>query len=705
MSEAPKPVDALSEAEARRELARLAFEIAHHDALYHQEDAPEISDAAYDDLRRRNEAIEERFPHLQRRDSPSRRVGAAATGGFAKVAHARPMLSLANAFDAEDVRDFVQRARRFLGLDEAEVVALMVEPKIDGLSASLRYEGGRFVLGATRGDGSEGENITANLRTVGDIPAELSDAPEILEVRGEVYMSRADFLALNERQEAAEAKIFANPRNAAAGSLRQLDSSITAERPLHFFAYGWGEVSSEVAGTQAEFLSTLAAWGFSTNPHARLCGDVDEVLAAYDDIQARRADLPYDIDGMVYKIDRLDWQVRLGMVSRAPRWAIAHKFPAEQAETVLNEIRIQVGRTGALTPVAELAPVTVGGVVVSRATLHNEDEIARLDVRAGDRVVIQRAGDVIPQVVRVLVENRPAAAVPYVYPETCPVCGSRAVREEGEVVRRCTGGLVCDAQAVERLKHFVGRNAFDIEGLGAKHIVAFREDGLIHTPGDIFRLRDHGQAIEAREGWGDQSVANLMAAIEDRRRIGLDRLIYALGIRQIGQATARLLARHYGTLADWRAAMQAAAIERTLNRGEMKKPELVGESYAELCNIDQIGIAVADDLVDFFDESHNRDAVADLASELEVERFEIAEAADSPVAGKTVVFTGTLTAMTRSEAKARAEAMGAKVAGTVSKKTDYVVAGPGAGSKAKKAESLDVPILSEDDWLALIGAE
>jgi len=699
------PISELSEVEARRELAQLAMQIAYHDARYYQDDAPEVSDAEYDALRLRNAEIEERFPELRRKDSPSNRVGAAPSSGFAKVQHARPMLSLANAFDGDDVHDFVARARRFLGLEDDVEVALVAEPKIDGLSASLRYENGKFIVGATRGDGAEGEDITRNLRTLDQIPEFIEGAPEVLEVRGEVYMSRDDFFALNERQEANEAKVFANPRNAAAGSLRQLNAEITAERPLKFFAYSWGEVSEPFADSQWGALEKFGGWGFTINPLSRVCRSVDEALAFHGEILAQRADLPYDIDGIVYKVDRLDWQDRLGMVSRAPRWAIAHKFPAEQAVTVLEDIVIQVGRTGALTPVAHLAPVTVGGVVVSRATLHNEDEIARLGVKIGDHVVVQRAGDVIPQIVEVLVEHRKDAKVlrDFEVLDHCPVCGSRAVREEGEAVRRCTGGLICPAQAVERMKHFVSREAFDIEGLGAKHIVAFIEDKLIATPGDIFRLREKRDDLLSREGWGEQSADNLLQAVEDRRSISLDRFIYALGIRQIGQATARLLARQYGSLEAWRSAMSAAASERAANAEEMKKPELVGETYSELCNIDQIGVSVADDLVSFFAEAQNQEVLSDLALTLDVEDFEVADTAGSPVVGKTVVFTGTLETMTRSEAKARAEALGAKVAGSVSKKTDYVVAGPGAGSKAKKAEELDVPILSEEDWNEMVG--
>ncbi len=688
-----RSVETLSEAEAARELERLAKEIARHDVLYYQKAAPEISDAEYDALRRRNEEIEARFPHLVRPDSPTRRVGAAPAGGFTEVAHAVPMLSLANATNEEDVRDFVARVRRFLNLAENEPVELVAEPKIDGLSASLRYEHGRFVLGATRGDGTVGENVTANLATLDEIPKRLpAEVPDLLEVRGEVYMTRRDFLALNARQEREGQKTFANPRNAAAGSLRQLDPGVTARRPLRFFAYGWGEISVEPDGTYWEFMARLGRWGFPVNPLARLCRDIEEVLAFYAETAGQRATLPYDIDGVVYKVNRLDWQRRLGAVSRAPRWAIAHKFPAEQAETVLEDIVVQVGRTGTLTPVAMLAPVTVGGVVVSRATLHNEDEIARLDVRIGDHVIVQRAGDVIPQIVRTVAEKRPPDARPFEFPDTCPACGSRAVRESGEARRRCTGGLICPAQQVERLKHFVGRDAFDIEGLGAKHIEEFRADGLIATPGDIFRLAAHRAELERRDGWGAQSVANLLDAIEQRRRIPLDRFIYALGIPRVGQVTARLLARNYGSLERLRTAMAAAQ-----NRDS---PE-----YRELVAIDGIGPTVADDLLGFFGEPHNQEILDDLAAEVVVEPYEETGQADSPVAGKTVVFTGSLETMTRSEAKARAEALGAKVAGSVSSKTDYVVAGPGAGSKARKARELGIPILNEREWLDLIAGD
>ena len=689
------PVAKLTEKQAAAELAHLATEIGRHDRLYHQDDAPEVSDAEYDALRRRNEAIEARFPKLVRPDSPSARVGAAPAGGFAKVRHKVPMLSLGNAFDGDEVAEFLARIRRFLGLGAEAEVAILAEPKIDGVSASLRYEVGRFVQGATRGDGTTGEDITVNLRTIADLPPGLAGAaPEAIELRGEVYMRRAEFQALNARQAAAGEKVFANPRNAAAGSLRQLDPEITAARPLHFFAYTWGEIvappgAKPLGDTMEAARACLAAWGFQLNEPARLCRSLEQVLAYHEEIMAARPDLPYDIDGVVYKVDRLDWQERLGFVSRAPRWAIAHKFPAEQARTRLIDIDIQVGRTGALTPVARLEPITVGGVVVSNATLHNEDEIARKDVRIGDTVVVQRAGDVIPQVVEVVLDKRPADAVPYQMPAHCPKCQSHAVREEGEVVRRCTGGLICPAQAVGRLKHFVSRDTFDIEGLGAKQIEAFWQDKLISRPGDIFRLKARAEEIAAREGWGAQSVANLVAAVEARRRIGLDRFIYALGIRQVGQTTAQLLTKTYVSFRDFTRDMQRAE-------------DVDSEARQALENIDGIGPKVAATIVDFFAEPHNTDVVTDLANEVQPQDFE-APAGESPISGKTVVFTGTLATVTRGEAKARAEALGAKVAGSVSKKTDYVVIGADAGSKARKAAELGVTGLSEQDWLALIG--
>ncbi|HJS31977.1 MAG TPA: NAD-dependent DNA ligase LigA [Alphaproteobacteria bacterium] len=691
---APVAVEDLTPAQAENELARLAGEIGHHDRLYYQHDNPEISDAEYDALRVRNAAIERRFPDLVRPDSPSRRVGAPVAAGFAKIVHARPMLSLDNAFDEQDIRDFADRVRRFLKLGADERVELSAEPKIDGLSVSLRYEKGKFVAGATRGDGESGEDVTANLLTLDDVPAYLKgrELPAVLEVRGEVYMQRADFIKLNESRKKKEESLFANPRNAAAGSLRQLDSRITASRRLRFFGYALGEVAGgKVGDTHVHMLERLRGWGVRVNSDTRLCADVDAALEFYRGMAARRARLAYDIDGVVYKVNRFDWQERLGMVSRAPRWAIAHKFPAEQARTRLNAITIQVGRTGTLTPVAELEPVNVGGVVVARATLHNEDEIRRKDIRIGDTVIVQRAGDVIPQVVGVVLDERPKGAKTYRFPDHCPVCGSLAVRAEGEVARRCTGGLTCPAQAVERLRHFVSRNAFDIEGLGEKHIEAFYADGLLRTPGDIFRLHRRAREIEQREGWGAKSVERLLAAIESRRRISLERFIYALGIRQIGEATARLLARHYGSFGAWRKAMEAA----------VRHPE--GEAAQDLDNISQIGPSMVADILAFFAEAHNGATLDDLAREITVEDYAQPKTAGSPVAGKTVVFTGTLERLTRQEAKARAEALGAKVAGSVSKKTDLVVAGPGAGSKLAEAKKHGVTVIDEDAWLRLIG--
>jgi DNA ligase (NAD+) len=684
MRAADLPVAELTEDEARRELERLAKEIAHHDALYYQQDAPEVSDADYDALRLRNEAIEARFPKLVRGDSPSRRIGAPIAGGFAKVKHSRPMLSLSNVFADEEAREFIARIRRFLGLGEDDPIEIVAEPKIDGLSGSLRYEKRAFLHGATRGDGTVGEDITANLRTMADVPKNLpKSAPEILEVRGEVFMTRDDFFDLNKRQEEAGEKIFANPRNAAAGSVRQLDPSITARRPLRFFGYAYGEVSEMKVKTHWEFIQRLADWGFPTNPLSRLCRNADEVLAAHAAFLSDRASIPYDIDGVVYKVNRLDWQDRLGTVSRSPRWATAHKFPAQQAETVLRHITIQVGRTGALTPVAELEPLTVGGVVVSRATLHNEDEIARKDIREGDAVIVQRAGDVIPQVVSVILEKRPRGSKPYKFPTTCPCAlQTPTQREPDEAVRRCTGGFACPYQRVERLRHFASRDAFDIEGLGAKHIEAFWKDGIIKRPGDIFRLTKRRDEIAEREGWGEQSVANLIAAIDSRREIPLDRFIYALGIRQVGQATARLLA--------FQTAMRDA-VDRE------------GTAYQDLINIDGIGPSMAEDIITFFSEPHNMEEVDDLEAQLTITDFQAPTVAGSPVAGKTVVFTGSLERMTRNEAKARAEALGAKVAGSVSKKTDYVVIGADAGSKARKAGELGVTMLTEDEWLTMIG--
>ncbi len=688
----------LTEDQARAELARLAAEIAHHDRAYYGLDTPEISDADYDALRRRNLAIEQRFPALIRTDSPSLKIGAAPSQGFAKVQHRRPMLSLDNAFSEEDVADFVQSVRNFLARDFAAdptlPLEIVAEPKIDGLSLSLRYEGGKLVQGATRGDGAEGEDVTANVRTIQSVPLRLKGDgwPQVLEVRGEVYLSRPAFQALNDQRAAAGEPLFANPRNAAAGSLRQLDPKITASRPLAFFAYSPGEVEGgSIGDSQWAFLDRLKHWGFTVNPEATRCRGVEEVLAFYTRIGTLRPSLPYDIDGVVYKVNRFDWQQRLGMVARAPRWAVAHKFPAEQARTRLRAITIQVGRTGTLTPVAELEPITVGGVVVSRATLHNEDEIARKDVRVGDMVVVQRAGDVIPQILGPVPEERPANAQPFAFPHTCPACGSAATRQPGEVARRCEGGLICPAQAVERLRHFVSRDAFDIEGLGERHIQGFYADGLLRGPADLFRLEDRHTELRQREGWGATSLRNLYAAIAARRTIPFDRFLYALGIRQIGQATAKLLARHYGTWDGFEAAMIAAADRNS-------------DAWRTLTDISGIGDSMAADLTGFFAEAHNRDAVADLRRFVTVEdAAPVSVRGDSPVAGKTIVFTGELVRMTRREAKARAEALGAKVAGSVSARTDYVIVGADAGSKAAKARELGVTTLTEDDWMALIG--
>ncbi len=693
--EVTKAPEELTTAEAKAELKRLAKEIARHDKLYHQQDAPEISDAEYDALVRRNKEIEALFPSLKRTDSPSARVGAEPAAGFAKVQHLHPMLSLDNAFDREDVADFIGRIKRFLGRKDDGEIELNVEPKIDGLSASLRYDDGELAIGATRGDGTVGEDITANLRHVAGIPHKLKDAhpPKLIEIRGEVYFPHDAFFALNKERENAGEPLFANPRNAAAGSVRQLDPNITRSRPLRFFAYAMGAVEGwrNEPKLHSEAMEQLRKWGFAVNPETRAASTLDQALEFYDAMAKKRADLNYDIDGVVYKVNDLALQNRLGFVGRAPRWAVAHKFPAEQAVTTLKDIAIQVGRTGALTPVAKLEPITVGGVVVQNATLHNEDEIARKDIRIGDKVIVQRAGDVIPQIVGVVDADRKGRGKKYEFPTECPICKSAALREEGVAVRRCTGGLVCPAQAKERLRHFVSRGAFDIEGLGYKHIESFYEDGLVKSPADIFRLHRRRSDLMEREGWGESSVANLLNAIEARRTIGLDRFIYALGIPQVGEATAKLLARHYHTLQDWRGAMLAAAKDRE------------SAEYLDLNNIDQIGESVAGDILDFFAEKHNLKVLEDLADELTVEEVRAPRASGSPVAGKTVVFTGALAKMTRDEAKARAEALGAKVASSVSKKTDYVIVGEDAGSKAAKAQELGVKTLSEDEWLELIG--
>ena len=690
----PVPVEELSALEAAAELAHLAREIARHDRAYFEQDAPLISDVAYDALRQRNEAIEQRFPDLVRADSPSRTVGAGAAEKFAKVRHAVPMLSLANGFSDEDVRDFVARIRRFLDLDENEPVAMTAEPKIDGLSISLRYEDRALVQAATRGDGYEGENVTANVMTMAGVPRRLPrSAPALIEVRGEIYMSQADFAELNARQEAEKRKPFANPRNAAAGSLRQLDPAVTAARPLKFFSYAWGEAPQLPADTQMGVIEAFASWGLPTNPLIKLCRSVDELLAHYRMIESERAGLGYDIDGVVYKVNRLDWQQRLGFVSRSPRWGLAHKFSAEKATTRLEKIDIQVGRTGALTPVARLTPVTVGGVVVTNATLHNEDEIVRKDIREGDTVIVQRAGDVIPQILGIVAEKRPDRARPYRFPDTCPVCGSHAVREErdgGKVdaVRRCTGGLICAAQRVERLKHFASRNAFDIEGLGDKIIAELYADELIQWPHDVFMLeaRDRRslKRLKDREGWGEASVRKLFDAIDARRSVALDRFIFALGIRHVGETTARALARAYETAEHFRERMSAAG-------------GMAGEAWDELTAIDGIGEVVAEALAQFFAEPHNLEAVDELLKHVTVTPLE-ARSASSPVSGKTVVFTGALERMTREEAKAMAERLGARVAGSVSKKTDLLVAGPGAGSKLKDAEKHGVEVIDEAEW-------
>lgn len=774
----------MTEEAARKELAELAMNIAFHDARYHGEDDPVITDAEYDALRRRNDALEAQFPNLVRDDSPSKKVGhPARQSKFEKVTHARPMLSLDNAFNDGDVAEFVARVRRFLGLSDAAIVELTAEPKIDGLSLALRYEKGELVLAATRGDGELGENVTVNARTIDNIPQKLSGdrVPDVLEVRGEVYIGKADFNTLNAQQSEKGAKVFANPRNAAAGSLRQLDSSITASRPLKFFAYAWGEVSDLPAATQMDMVNLFADWGFSVNPLMQRVLDAAGAVEHYRLIEAQRATLDYDIDGVVYKIDRLDWQSRLGMVARAPRWAIAHKFPAEQATTVVSDIDIQVGRTGSLTPVAKLVPVTVGGVVVSNATLHNPDEIERLGVRIGDTVVIQRAGDVIPQVVSVVLSERPAESQPFEFPTSCPVCGSLAASEGDDVVVRCTGGLICSAQRVERLSHFVSKNAFDIDGLGEKQIAQLFDRGWVHDPADIFKLAKRNEtedgALQTWNGWGELSVSNLMQAIEARRTIDLHRFLFGLGIPSIGQETAKLLARHFGSANDLLAFLEQArvivdAVSEMLDAQEISSlnyvlmrlghlkefaavlsptdlfaggtdiPALVatrverietgalkGDNlklshlkrvaalrdrknfsfpldaasrlYAhnqELAAIDGIGVDVILNLEDFYFEPQNRAVLDALVSELTINEA-AAQATDSPISGLTVVFTGSLQTLTRAEAKAGAEALGAKVAGSVSKKTDIVIAGPGAGSKLKKAQDLGVRTMSEDDWI------
>jgi DNA ligase (NAD+) len=683
---------------ARNEHTMLSLEIAGHDIAYHQKDAPIIADGDYDTLRLRLLVLETEYPELASDSSPSSRVGATPSDKFGKVRHAVPMLSLSNAFSDEDVTDFLGRIRRFLNLPDDTRIACTAEPKIDGLSISIRYENGKLVHAATRGDGAEGENVTANVRTIDDVPETLTGkVPEVFEVRGEIYMSHKDFAALNERQVEQEEKPFANPRNAAAGSLRQLDATLTAARPLRFFAYTWGEVLILPAKSQYEVIQAFKAWGLPVNPLTKLCYSAEELLIHCRLIESQRATLDYDIDGVVYKVDDIALQQRLGFVSRSPRWAIAHKFSAEKATTLLEAIDIQVGRTGSLTPVARLKPVTVGGVVVSNATLHNEDEIARKDVRIGDTVIVQRAGDVIPQIVEVVDEKRPKGTRPYLFPDRCPVCGSHAVREEKvsgktDAVRRCTGGLICAAQRVERLKHFASRNAFDIEGLGDKIIEEFYHDGLIHSPHDIFKLEQlYGPAIKKRQGWGESSARNLFEAIKARRAIGLDRFIFALGIRHVGETTARVLARAYGSADAFRDQMIAAG------KGEEN------DAWTELTSHDGIGDVVAEALVQFFSEEHNVEIFNALLTDVQPQALQ-AIAKASAVAGKTVVFTGTLDRMTREEAKAMAERLGAKVAGSVSKKTDLLVAGPGAGSKLKDAQKHGVEVIDEDGWFKRVGA-
>lgn len=718
MSAAPTTVENMTIEDAAAELERLAREIARNDELYHGNDQPVISDADYDALKRRNDAIEARFPELIREDSPSRRVGAAPSVTFAPVVHARPMLSLDNTFSQEDVQDFVASVYRFLGRLPDQSIAFTAEPKIDGLSMSIRYENGRMVSAATRGDGTTGENVTANIRTIREIPNELpKGVPAVVEVRGEVYMAKSDFLALNKQMEAEGKQTYVNPRNTASGSLRQLDPKVTASRKLKFFAYAWGEMSEMLSDTQFGMIETFKSWGFPVNPLMKRLNSVADILAHYDDIGLKRPDLDYDIDGVVYKVDSLELQARLGFRSRSPRWATAHKFPAEQAFTTVEKIEIQVGRTGALTPVARLTPITVGGVVVTNATLHNADYIRGIgnsgerireedhDIRIGDTVIVQRAGDVIPQVLDVVMEKRPADSVSYEFPKACPVCSSHAVREVNEktgkvdAVTRCTGGFICRAQATEHLKHFVSRNAYDIEGLGSKQVDFFFESDdpslQIRTAPDIFTLekRQAGSVLtklENIDGFGKVSVGKLYTAINERRSIALHRFIFALGIRHVGETTAKLLARSYGTYEAFEAAMRDAA-------------PLSGDAWNDLNAIEGIGEIVARAIVEFYKESRNVQVISRLLAEVTPGMAEQPITTGSPVTGKTVVFTGSLEKFTRDEAKARAESLGAKVAGSVSKKTDILVAGPGAGSKLDKARELGVQTMDEDEWLALIG--
>ncbi len=693
----PDDISLLDEDAAAKLLKELAVLIAYHNTRYHGEDNPEISDADYDALTRLNKDVETHFPALIRKDSPSLQVGTAPSSAFGKITHSQPMLSLSKAFDKSDINDFIARISRFLAVASSDTIAFTAEPKIDGLSISLRYEKGQLVEAATRGDGSVGEDVTANVMQIKDIPHQLKQSnmpaptviPDIVEVRGEIYMTKADFLSLNDRQTDAGLNVFANPRNAAAGSLRQKNASITAARPLHFFAYAAGLMSAPVSETHHGFLTILSAWGFAVNPLTRLCHNADELINSWQEISAARARLDYDIDGVVYKVNRYDWQQRLGQVSRAPRWAIAHKFPAEQAETKLLDIDIQVGRTGALTPVARLEPVEVGGVTISNATLHNEDELRRKDIRIGDQVILQRAGDVIPQIVRVNKARREKNAPVFVFPNNCPICQHPAIRPDSEVVRRCTGGFSCEAQRLERLKHFVSRNAMDIDGLGERQIEIFVEKGWIQTVADIFRLPNRQIEIAELERMGAKSASNLVLSINAARTKELPRVIFGLGIRQIGQATARLLAQHYESL-DGLMTTCNDAIDRN------------SDAYADLVAIDQIGASVAEDLIRFFRDEAHIAMVKDLLNEIEPVPPDNTE--DSVISGKTIVFTGTLTTMSRTEAKGQAERLGARVSGSVSAKTDFVIAGANAGSKARKAAQLGINILSEDEWRSFINS-
>ncbi len=675
---------------ARKKHAELSQEIERHDQKYYQDDAPTLSDGEYDGLRQDLMALESKYPELITAKSPTQKIGAKPAKGFGKIQHAVPMLSLSNVFNEEEISDFFDRVRRFLKLPETESVEIVAEPKIDGLSCSIRYEKGVLVHAATRGDGYEGENITENIKTLDDIPQMINDAPDILEVRGEVYMSRQDFLTLNEKQAAAGKAVFANPRNAAAGSLRQLDVSVTKSRALKFFGYALGEINESLAETQWGVRERLKSFGFPQAEPTSLCINVEAIMQNYEELNNLRPDLDYEIDGIVYKINNLSWQERLGFVARSPRWATAHKFPAEKAVTIINDIDIQVGRTGVLTPVARLEPITVGGVVVSNATLHNDDEIKRKDVRISDHVVIQRAGDVIPQVVEVLFDKRQDNAAPFTFPKICPVCDSLVLREEDAVAWRCSGGLICKAQAVERIKHFVSRQAFNIEGMGKKVVEQFCDEGILKTPVDIFRLEERDKSsltpLRAREGWGDLSAKNLFQSINDRRTISLDRFIYALGISQVGEVTAKKLSATYESLNAIKNAMA----------GDKEK------IYEELINIDDIGPSVAEDLIAFFNETHNQEILTELAQQLTIKPYEVAQNTDSAIAGKVMVFTGTMEQMGRAEAKAKAESLGAKITGSVSKKTDYLVAGADSGSKLKKAKELGVTVLTEEEWLTLI---